>query len=73
MSFSIKLSEKEKKLVTSYANRHSISLAQAFKTALFEKIEDEYDIKIADKVYAEYLKDGKKNRPIQELWDEVNL
>ncbi len=71
MSFSIRLSEEEKKLASSYANMHSISLGEAFKQALFEKIEDEYDVKIADEAYEEYLKDGKKSRPIQELWDEL--
>ncbi len=73
MAFSIRLTEEEKKLATSYANIHSISLGEAFKRALFEKIEDEYDITIANQAYEEYVKDGKKSRPIQELWDELEL
>ncbi len=73
MTFSIKLTSEEKKLATSYANLHSISLGEAFKNALFEKIEDEYDIAIANEAYEEYLKDGKKSRPIQQLWNELNL
>ncbi len=73
MAFSIRLTEEEKKLASSYASLHSMSLGEAFKRALFEKIEDEYDIKIADEAYAEYLKDGQKSRPIQELWDELDI
>ncbi len=73
MAFSIRLTEEEKKLANSYANIHSISLGEAFKRALFEKIEDEYDIVIANQAYEEYLKDGKKSRPIQELWDELGI
>ncbi len=73
MAFSIRLTEEEKKLANSYANINSISLGEAFKRALFEKIEDEYDIVIADQAYKEYLKDGQKSRPIQELWDELEL
>ncbi len=73
MAFSIRLSAEEKKLVTSYATVHSISLAQAFKQALFEKIEDEYDITIANEAYEEYLQEGKKSRPIEELWNELSL
>jgi len=37
------------------------------------KIEDEYDLAIFNDAYSEYLKDGGKSRPIQELWDELNL
>lgn len=42
-------------------------IGEAFKKALFEKIEDEYDIAIADEAYAEYVKGGKKSKPIAEL------
>ena len=57
MSFSIRMTEEEKKLAESYARMHSISLAEAFKRALFEKIEDEYDLAVAEKSYFEYQKD----------------
>lgn len=40
MAFSIRLTEQEKKIVDSYARLHSISLGEAFKQALFEKIEE---------------------------------
>ena len=46
MSFSIRLTEEERKLADSYAKLHSLSISEAFKRALFEKIEDEFDIKI---------------------------
>lgn len=73
MSFSIRLSDEEKKLADSYAKMHSMSLSEAFKTALFEKIEDEYDIKVYDDAHTEYVKDGCKSRPISELWEELGL
>ena len=41
MAFSIRLTEEEKALATSYAKLNSLSLGEAFKRALFEKIEDE--------------------------------
>ncbi len=40
MAFSIRLTHEDKKLADSYAKLHSISLGEAFKKALFEKIED---------------------------------
>jgi len=73
MSFSIRLSAEEKNLVESYAKLHSMSVGEAFKKALFEKIEDEYDIAIAREAHAEYVADGEKSRDISELWKELDL
>ena len=73
MAFSIRLTEEEKRLADSYAKIHSMSLGEAFKRALLEKIEDEYDVTVADEAYQEYVADGKKSRPIEELWKECEL
>jgi hypothetical protein len=73
MAFSIRLTEDEKRLANSYAKIHSLSVGEAFKKALFEKIEDEYDVAIADEAYNQYLKSGKQSRPISELWKEIDL
>lgn len=59
MSFSIRLTAEEKTLAESYAKLHSLSLGDAFKRALFDKIEEEYDIAVADEAYKEYLADPK--------------
>lgn len=73
MAFSIRLTEEEKTLADSYAKIHAISVGEAFKRALFEKIEDEYDIAISNEAYDEYVKSGKKSRPIGKLWKELEL
>lgn len=73
MAFSIRLTEEERALAESYAKMHSYSLAEAFKRALFEKIEDEYDIGVFNTAYNEYEKSGKQSRPIEELWKELEL
>lgn len=73
MSFSIRLTDEEKALAESYAKIHSISLGEAFKRALFERIEDEYDIVVANEAYDEYIKDGRKSRLASELWEELDL
>ncbi|MBQ8054870.1 MAG: antitoxin [Lachnospiraceae bacterium] len=73
MAFSIRLTEEERLLAESYAKLHSYSMAEAFKRALFEKIEDEYDVTIGQEAYDEYVADGKRSRPISELWKECNL
>ena len=73
MAFSIRLTEEERNLADSYAKLHSMSMGEAFKRALFERIEDEYDIAVANEAYDEYLKSGKKSRPIGELRKEIDL
>lgn len=73
MAFSIRLTPEERNLAESYARLHSITLSEAFKKALFEKIEDEYDVAIANEAYEDYLKDNKKSRPVEKLWEELNI
>lgn len=59
MSFSIRMSEEERALANSYAKLHGVSLGEAMKNALFEKIEDEYDIAIYELAMKEYEKNPK--------------
>ena len=73
MAFSIRMNEEEKALAESYAKLHAMSLGEAFKRALFERIEEEYDISLANEAYQEYKNNGCKSRPIEELWKELNL
>lgn len=73
MDVSIRLTDEEKRLAESYAKRHNLSLGEAFKKALFEKIEDEYDVVIANEAYDEYLKSGKKSQPVAEFWKDCEI
>lgn len=71
MAFSIRLTNEERTLAESYAKVHSYSLSEAFKKALFEKIEDEYDAAIAESAYREYVDDGCESTPVQDFWREL--
>lgn len=73
MSFSIRLTAEEKALAESYARMHAVSVGEAFKRALFERIEDEYDIAVADAALREYEAGGCKSQPISKLWEELDL
>ncbi len=72
MAFSIRLTEEERKLADSYAKLNAISIGEAFKRALFEKIEDEYDIVVAEEAYKEYVDSGYKSTPIADFWRELD-
>lgn len=73
MAFSIRLSDEEKEIAYAYSQLHSMSLGEAFKTALFEKIEEEYDVEVANVATQEYIDSGRKSRPIAELEKELGL
>ena len=73
MAFSIRHTENEKNIANSYAKLHSLSLGEAFKQALFEKIEEEYDIALFDEAYKEYQDNNKDSRSIEELWQELDI
>lgn len=51
MKINIQLTQEEMILAKTYAKNHSMNLEDAFKNALFEKIEDEYDAILAEKAY----------------------
>lgn len=72
MPLSIRLSEDERQLVDSYAKIHAISVAEAFKRALFEKIEDEFDIALADEAYQDYLDSDCKTTSVADFWRELD-
>ena len=72
MAFSIRLTGEEKAIAESYAKIHSISLGEAFKKALFDRIEDEYDLVVAAEAYQEYVDSGCKSTPVAEFWRELD-
>ena len=72
MAFSIRLTDEERNVAESYAKINSISLGEAFKKALFEKIEDEYDFNLGEEAYNKYVKSGQKATPIKDFWRELD-
>ena len=59
MVVSIRMTNDEKELGTAYAKLNGVSLSEAIKRAYFEKIEEEYDIALADAALREYEKNPK--------------
>lgn len=72
MAFSIRLTDEEKQLADNYAKIHGISTGEAFKQALFERIEDEYDLVIAEEAYQDYVDSGRQSTPIKDFWRELD-
>ncbi|CAM3151749.1 DUF6290 family protein [Streptobacillus ratti] len=64
MEILVKFDDKEKEKIFNYAKSHSLTLEEVFKKALFEKIENEFEIYLAEKLYLDYMKKEKKNNVI---------
>ena len=72
MVVSIRMTEEEKQLADAYAKLNGVSLSEAIKRAYFEKIEEEYDIALADAAMREYKKNP-KTYTLDELMKELGL
>jgi predicted DNA-binding protein len=72
MVISIRMSNEERQLADAYAKLNGVSLSEAIKRAYFEKIEDEYDIALADAALREYEKNP-KTYTLEELMKELGL
>ena len=72
MVISIRMTEEEKQLADAYAKLNGTSLSEAIKKAYFEKIEEEYDIALADAAMREYEKNP-KTYTLEELMKELGL
>lgn len=56
-TYSLRMTDGEKKALQDYANTQGISMADALKNAFFDMLEDQYDIKAADEAYEAYIAD----------------
>lgn len=72
MVISIRMTDEEKRLADAYARLNGVSLSEAIKRAYFEKIEDEYDIALADAALKEYEKNP-KTYTLEELMKELDV
>ena len=72
MVVSIRMTNEEKNLASAYAKLNGVSLSEAIKRAYFEKIEDEYDIELADAALRDYEKNP-KTYSLKEVMEELGL
>lgn len=70
--YSIRLTESEKSTLEAYSKANGISMSEALKGAFFDMLEDEYDIKAADKALAEYRKNPKVI-PSEEIYKKYGI
>ena len=69
----IRFQENEKELISAYAKLHGSNFSEVVRFAILEKIEDEYDLRVAEKDYQDWEKTGKKSYLIDELWADLEI
>jgi uncharacterized protein (DUF1778 family) len=57
MTMTLRINEEDARLIKDYARLHGITVSEFLRRAALEKIEDELDIRAAEKAYADYLAD----------------
>jgi uncharacterized protein (DUF1778 family) len=57
MTMTLRINEEDAQLIRDYARLHGITVSEFLRRAALEKIEDELDIRAAEKAYADYLVD----------------
>ena len=77
MTISVRLNDKDTKLIKAYADMNNISLSDLVRNAVLEKIEDEYDLEYYKKAMEEYKKNPKtytheEVKEMMKIWDEEN-
>ena len=72
MTISVRLNEKDTKLVKAYAKMNNISLSDLVRNAILEKIEDEYDLDLYNKAIEEY-NENPKTYTMDEVKEELGL
>lgn len=70
---SLRLNEKEEKLLKEVSDFEGVGISSYIKKIIFEKLEDEYDIKLADKAYKNYIDSGMKTTSFDDLVKELGF
>lgn len=70
---SLRLNENEEKILKEVSEFEGLGLSSYIKKIIFEKLEDEYDIKLADKAYKNYLATGKKTTSFDDIVKELGF
>ncbi|AQY52309.1 hypothetical protein PWEIH_09878 [Listeria weihenstephanensis FSL R9-0317] len=71
-TITVRVSDVEKQFLDEMAKFEGKSLSDLLKTTTLESLEDEYDARVADYAYEEYLKKP-ESRPLSELMSEYGL
>ena len=70
-TITIRTTDEEKELMQEYAKFNGLSLSEFIKKSMVEMIENEYDYRIGEKAYREYVASGEKATPVADFLAEI--
>lgn len=70
---SLRVNNDEKAILEEACKIYGCGMSSMIKHLLFEKIEDEYDLRVINEYEEAKSNDSIKTRPIEELWKEIGL
>ncbi|WP_027128210.1 type II toxin-antitoxin system RelB family antitoxin [Fusobacterium perfoetens] len=70
---SLRLNENEEKLLREVAEFEGVGLSSYLKKIIFERLEDEYDLKLANEAYEKHMKNGGKTIKFDDLVKELGV
>lgn len=70
---SVRVNEAEREILEKAASIYGCGLSSMMKMLVFEKLEEEYDLKIVEDYERKKAKGEISFRPIDELWKELGL
>ena len=70
---SIRMNDEEKQVLEEAARFYHCNLSTLIKRLTFEKLEDEYDMKVAEEYIKEKEAGTLETRPVQELCKETGI
>ncbi|HZJ87083.1 MAG TPA: DUF6290 family protein [Erysipelothrix sp.] len=72
-TITIRTTEKEKELIKAFTEFNGVTMSDFIKETILEKIEDAYDLRIAEESLAEYHASGEKAIDFDDVLKEFGL
>lgn len=70
---SLRVNNDEKAILEAACKIYGCGMSSMIKQLVFEKIEDEYDLRVINEYETSKCSGDVETRPIEELWKEVGL
>lgn len=70
---SLRLNENEEKILKEVSEFEGLGISSYIKKIIFEKLEDEYDIKLADRAHKNHIATGMKTTSFEDLVKELGF
>lgn len=72
-TITVRLTVEEKRIIEQMAKFEGVSMSEIIKQKTFDSFEDEYDLKVYDEAYQEYLDSGKHTTSAEDYMNQLGI